>query len=230
MPVQVCWIPLEPSEEISNKLKIALEQAANRAKGCYPRIINQEAYLRGLKVMYQIMRQHDDSFTFSKLIRTTYNQALSDLGSTGFRYPNFDEWEYLCGAGASTLFRWGNRFLPNPPYDVQTLDHHWRELWQASGGLLEYHGFGDGQGNPKHAPNAFGLIIADRDYRFELISDRVGAIRGGDGGSHSSAGAGLIPTQVTMASAYFHPSESQQDPAATISQNHALGRRVLPLK
>ncbi|MEK8142741.1 hypothetical protein NKH18_12480 [Streptomyces sp. M10(2022)] len=57
------------------------------------------------------------------------------LAGEGMRLPAPDEWEHACGAGAGTLFRWGD----DCPTDTSP--------------------YGSGTG-PRHRPNAFGLHIA----------------------------------------------------------------------
>jgi formylglycine-generating enzyme required for sulfatase activity len=38
----------------------------------------------------------------------------------GLRLLTFDEWEYACGAGSTTLFRWGD-FRPSDFYPTNNL-------------------------------------------------------------------------------------------------------------
>ncbi|MGW1061035.1 hypothetical protein [Micromonospora rubida] len=38
----------------------------------------------------------------------SYDDALCEAADLGLRPATPDEWEYACGAGATTLFRWGD--------------------------------------------------------------------------------------------------------------------------
>jgi hypothetical protein len=38
----------------------------------------------------------------------THADLAAQLAAAGFRFPTSDEWEYACGGGAPTLFRWGD--------------------------------------------------------------------------------------------------------------------------
>jgi hypothetical protein len=81
--------------------------------------------------------------------------VIEELAEEGKRLMTPDEWEYACGAGAATLFRWGDEF----PMD--------REPDSIEG--------------PHRELNAFGLKIGQNPYEDERTAD-PGVICGGDGG------------------------------------------------
>ncbi|MEU9027246.1 hypothetical protein AB0D46_06885 [Streptomyces sp. NPDC048383] len=100
------------------------------------------------------------------------------LAADGLRLPSADEWEHACGAGAGTLFRWGDACpLDEPSYGTGTL---------------------------RHEPNAFGLHIAYDSYGGELSADR-GAFHGGDGGSAACGGYGSLLEWLPLATACRNP-------------------------
>ncbi|MGW6869822.1 hypothetical protein ACWGHM_03410 [Streptomyces sp. NPDC054904] len=100
------------------------------------------------------------------------------LAADGLRMPSADEWEHACGAGAGTLFRWGDECpLDEPSY---------------------------GNGTLRHEPNAFGLHIAYDSYGGELSSDR-GAFHGGDGGAAACGGYGSLLEWLPLATACRNP-------------------------
>ncbi|MDG5805052.1 hypothetical protein P9869_20730 [Streptomyces ossamyceticus] len=105
------------------------------------------------------------------------------LAARGLRMPTSDEWEHACGAGAGTLFRWGDECpLDRVPYD------------DPSG--------------PQHAPNAFGLRIAYDTYTTELTSD-PSVVRGGDGGESVCGGYGHLLGWLPLATANVNPSMAE---------------------
>ncbi|MFE6840053.1 hypothetical protein ACFVFI_35165 [Streptomyces sp. NPDC057705] len=115
------------------------------------------------------------------------NEALSDdpadmpdaLAARGLRMPGADEWEHACGAGAGTLFRWGNECpLDEAPYG--------------------------GSGGVRHEPNAFGLHIAYDSYATELSGDPT-AVHGGDGGEAVCGGYGDLLAWLPLATANRNP-------------------------
>ncbi|MFF3602252.1 hypothetical protein [Streptomyces sp. NPDC002463] len=105
------------------------------------------------------------------------------LAERGLRMPTSDEWEHACGAGAGTLFRWGN----DCPLDE-----------------LPY---GDGPA-PRNEPSAFGLRIAYDTYRSELTSDTT-AVHGGDGGESVCGGYGHLLAWLPLATAHRNPSMTE---------------------
>ncbi|MFE2315892.1 hypothetical protein ACFXC8_22610 [Streptomyces sp. NPDC059441] len=105
---------------------------------------------------------------------------LAVLSARGLRMPSSDEWEHACGAGADTLFRWGNDCpLDRIPYGDRT--------------------------GPQNQLNAFGLHIAYDTYRTELTSD-VAAVHGGDGGESVCGGYGHMLAWLPLATANRNPS------------------------
>ncbi|MFE7189871.1 hypothetical protein [Kitasatospora sp. NPDC057541] len=101
------------------------------------------------------------------------------LADEGLRLPTPDEWEHGCGAGAHTLFRWGDECpLDRIPYGPEP--------------------------GPHTGPNAFGLRIAHDTYSSEITSD-TGAIYGGDGGESVCGGYGTVLAWLPLATANRHP-------------------------
>ncbi|MGW6982707.1 hypothetical protein ACWGE1_25260 [Streptomyces sp. NPDC054932] len=115
------------------------------------------------------------------------NEALTDdpadmpavLAARGLRMPGADEWEHACGAGADTLFRWGNEC----PLDEAS--------YGAGGGV-------------RHEPNAFGLHIAYDSYATELSAEPT-AVHGGDGGEAVCGGYGDLLAWLPLATANRNP-------------------------
>ncbi|MET9348875.1 hypothetical protein [Streptomyces termitum] len=98
------------------------------------------------------------------------------LAARGLRVPGPDEWEHACGAGAGTLFRWGDACpLDRDPY-------------------------GDPDG-PQSRLGAFGLRIAHDPYDGELTTD-VAAVHGGDGGEAVCGGYGALLAWLPLATAH----------------------------
>ncbi|MET9518644.1 hypothetical protein [Streptomyces sp. NPDC002994] len=125
--------------------------------------------------------------TLATVLMAVEDENLTDLpaempallAARGLRMPSADEWEHACGAGASTLFRWGNQCsLDLTPYEDNT--------------------------GPQHQLNAFGLRIAYDVYHAELSSD-VTAVHGGDGGEAVCGGYGSLLAWLPLATANRNP-------------------------
>jgi hypothetical protein len=101
------------------------------------------------------------------------------FAARGLRMPTSDEWEHACGAGADTLFRWGDTCpMDRIPYGDRT--------------------------GPHVQPNAFGLRIAYDTYSTELTSN-VTAVHGGDGGESVCGGYGTLLAWLPLATANRNP-------------------------
>jgi hypothetical protein len=136
-------------------------------------------------------------------------QVIEEIHADGFRWPTFDEWEYLCGAGSRTLWRWGD---DHPPVYPDSLTDE-RDP--------EY----DRSKLPSERPNSFGLRFANQPYKTEWCCEPFG-IRGGDGGSFLHGGCGLFCAWLPLATAYGTPYRKAVD------QEKRFGgrfRRMFPL-
>jgi hypothetical protein len=106
----------------------------------------------------------------------SYDAAVAGLDSIGLRTASPDEWEWACGAGAATLFRWGD----DCPDDGYPYDH---------------------ETGPHREPNLWGLAIGQDPYKHEATTDRT-VVCGGDGGSATCGGTGFFIGWLGLATAF----------------------------
>lgn len=179
----------------------------------------------------RVRRGQDGQFMAERSLAHTHADLAARLAATGFRFPTSDEWEYACGAGAPTLFRWGDHVpCDRYPTDVSPAEAAWRRQWALSGGKLERPAEGFTSDWDYHRqPNAFGLLIASNPYKYELVAE-IGVTRGGDGGCTICGGTGFFIGWLTLATSYFEEHSCKHDPAEPISQGYTVGRRVLELR
>jgi hypothetical protein len=178
------------------------------------------------------VRQNEKGEIIAERSLSRTHAALgAGLAAAGFRFPTSDEWEYACGGGARTLFRWGDHApCDRYPTDVSPEESAWRREWVLSGGKLECpseHFTADWDFHRE--PNAFGLHIASNPYNYELVAE-IGTTRGGDGGGTICGGAGFFVGWLTLATAYFEEHSCSHDPNEPVAQGYTVGRRVLELK
>ena len=166
----------------------------------------------------RILRGRDGSVVAWRILESTRRGVLVGLDAQGCRLPTADEWEHACGAGAETLFRWGD-FCPSDRYPTEmdpwdfgrcsasTRDHE-RPEWALH-----------------LAPNLFGLEIAQTPYAWEIVAEED-MVRGGDGGCNVCGGVGFFMGWLPLASAYWDP-HIQEILPEDLSQSYL--RRVIPL-
>ncbi len=174
----------------------------------------------------RVRRERDGSVQAWRIVRKTHPELTQELSAVGMRLPISDEWEYLCGAGASTLFRWGDRC----PCDRYPTDHTLAEArrkraWVLSGGRIDFHP--DEPDWDLHLrPNAFGLRIASNPYDCEVVAEEK-VVRGGDGGCNICGGVGFFLGWLPLGTAY-------RDEAATSWLDEDIRnlffRRVIPVE
>lgn len=173
----------------------------------------------------------DGAIHAERVLLCTHAELAAKLDLEGFRFPTSDEWEYACGGGAPTLFRWGDHVpCDRYPTDVSPAEAAWRKQWVLSGGKLPRPAEGFVSDWDFHRQrNALGLLIASDPYKSELVAE-IGISRGGDGGATICGGAGFFVGWLTLATAYFEEHSCRHDPNEPISPEYTVGRRVLELK
>ncbi|MBK7396220.1 MAG: SUMF1/EgtB/PvdO family nonheme iron enzyme [Myxococcales bacterium] len=148
---------------------------------------------------------------------STADAIGSLLSAEGFRLPTEDEWEYACGAGRDTFFKWG--------------DHLPCEAWPPGNDPPP----GEAEFADAARPNAFGLVIAHDPYAWEYC-DQPGVLRGGDGGEAWCGGEGSLAIWRTLGTSYRCVQRPREIVNPFTKQRQVLGiecsagvRRVLPL-
>jgi hypothetical protein len=181
-------------------------------------------------VRIRVNRGADGVITAKRAEKATHAELTSRLAKSGLRFPTSDEWEYACGAGASTLFRWGDHApCDRYPTDLGPAEARWRRQWVLSAGKLEYPPEGFAPDWDLHTrPNGFGIFIASNPYECELVAEPE-IFRGGDGGGRICGGTGFFLGWLTLATAYFEETNFEEGTDELLSLGCAVGRRVMPL-
>ncbi len=163
----------------------------------YPESKEVEVYKK-----YRVIRNSDSSIDAFRNVAKTHQQVAEEIISQGFRLPTSDEWEYVCGSGSGTLFRWGD----DCPCDHYPIDDN--PDWVLH-----------------RVPNAFGLHIAENPYNLEIVEEPK-ILRGGDGGSAMCGGWGSFACWLPLATAFLDEglSEGKEDDVTT-----CFARRVYSL-
>ncbi|MEU1603752.1 hypothetical protein [Micromonospora matsumotoense] len=105
-----------------------------------------------------------------------HDEAMAALAALGLRTTSPDEWEWACGAGATTLFRWGD----DSPADGYPVEH---------------------RTGAHRTANLWGLAIGQDSYRYEVTTEPT-VVCGGDGGVTACGGSGFFLGWLTLATAY----------------------------
>lgn len=131
-----------------------------------------------------------------------------------------DEWEYVYGGGARTLFPWGDSF------DYTMNVRHYGNLNQAeddpsdTDSALPY---------DLEQPNGFGIYFLGDPYESELTitSDSQVIDKGSDGGSGICGGVGILLGYLPVATYYRNPYQDQLEWNERIGSMHY--RRIIRL-
>lgn len=211
-PREIGWEPMSLEEPI---IQTIIRNEFRSADPDYRlprdgRVCNSLVWFQGESEI-RVERRPDGSMIAQRALPLTHRLLSTVLARAGFRFPSPDEWEYLCGAGATTLFRWGDH-APLESYPIGDEDAEiFAKKW-------DHH----------RRPNAFGILIASDPYKYELTSDPE-ITRGGDGGCNICGGMGYFIGWLPLATAYFDPHACKHKPRAKISVGYTIGRRVLEL-
>jgi hypothetical protein len=179
----------------------------------------------------RVRRSAGGAIMAERALSLTHPELTAQLAATGFRFPTSDEWEYANGAGASTLFRWGDH-VPCDRYPIYV--GRAEAAWEEEGDPFEDEP--DSSDEPSvsdwaihRQPNAFGLLVASNPYESELVAE-IGLTRGGDGGVLICGGTGFFISWLTLATAYYEEHSCNYDPTEPVSPGYTICRRVLDLR
>lgn len=142
-------------------------------------------------------------------------EFAKEIKRNGFEIPTEDEWEYLCGGGNKSFFRWGNKF----DYDME-LEHYQLDYTKKKTYTL-------------HLPNHFGLKIAYDPYKYEIVNSEC-FLKGADGGVSICGGWGILASYLSTAT-FYRPYEETFNDVFGHKDNVSLDsstcfRRILKFK
>jgi len=144
-----------------------------------------------------------------------FNDFLKKLHGENFSLPTEDEWEYLCGGGSRTLYRWGDSF----DYEMK-LHHFEAALPKDAPYTLE-------------EPNQFGLSIAYDPYQMEVVENSEYFLKGGDGGCNICGGSGMVfgylPVATYFRSESLSISNDELNYQGDIGGGYTFYRRIVRL-
>lgn len=167
-PFDPCAQPLPVDDP--RVLELAAKAGTNRAGGG---IMSFTPDGDGIEVQFD----GEGQVAFARLkSQVSYDEAVDRVHRLGLRLSTPDEWEYACGAGALTLFRWGD----DTPESGYPYDH---------------------RSGPHREPNLWGLAIGQDPYKHEWTTEPT-IVCGGDGGTSTCGGDGFFVAWTAIATAY----------------------------
>ena len=150
-PAELSWYEVDLSDE---RLKIYASEIEDFSHG-KDKDISEMTVCGAIKLVREEGKIR--AFLFDDV---THEELEANLRKNGFSLPSQDEWEYLAGYGARTLWR----FDDEPDPDKVALPHV-KQPENPEFSLFE--------------PNLFGLFIAFDPYPVELVSAPI-YFKGGD--------------------------------------------------
>lgn len=159
------------------------------------------------------LRKSNDEITAEEYKSISYDEFVDSILESGFRLPTEDEWEYLCGGGVRTLFRWGDSF----DYDMHL--YHFEE---ATPNSIEY---------DLEKSNQFGISIGFDPYKQEIVMESEQFLKGGDGGCNICGGSGLALGYLPVATYYQDKNiyDEMLDYMSYIGGDYNFYRRIIRL-
>ena len=211
-PWELGWASIDADDEVKSLLKK------------YPK----GAQLHRGGVTTRVRKNQDNSIQAERSTNRTQSELIEEFRRSGFRFPTSDEWEYICGCGEQTLFRWGDHVpCDRYPTDINPKEAEYRRKWALSASKLQPPEEEFTRDWDLHVkPNRFGINIASNPYQNELVAT-VGTTRGGDGGCAICGGCGFFAGWLPLATAYFEEQFCTFDSTEPISVGYTVGRRVL---
>jgi hypothetical protein len=161
---------------------------------------------------------------------TTSGEVEAALAAQGMRLPTCDEWEWACGAGAATLFRWGNDTPADfYPGETSAEDRQQNAAWALSGGRLTFSHHPLAVWDIHERANLLGLRIAMNPYQVDLVADGPRTL-GGDGGCNICGGVGFFLGWLPLATAFRDPGGGfWSAPETNVADSYCRVRRVISI-
>lgn len=197
---------------------ISFEEVITRTEGRIDEYI--ESVISGKSKEYQIIKGNNilrikninNSVHTSFYDELSYDNFLKSLNEDGFDLASEDEWEYLCGGGARTLWKWGD-----------SIDYS-----------MSFRHFGDNREYDTDKPNCFGLKIAFDPYKYEVIAHSKYLLKAGDGGCNICGGGGIAFGYLPTATFYRDSNveldnECCRDYLESIGGEYTNARRIVRL-
>ncbi|MDS0527417.1 SUMF1/EgtB/PvdO family nonheme iron enzyme [Clostridium sp. SHJSY1] len=157
------------------------------------------------------LRKNNGEITADIYESVSYEDFVENIERLGFRLPTEDEWEYLCGGGSRTLFRWGDSF----DYDMHL--YHFEKVTPEK---AEY---------DLEMPNQFGISIGYNPYKYEVLMDSNQFLKGGDGGCNICGGLGLALGYLPVSTYYRDINAFELDYEEDLDGDFTFYRRIIRL-